>query len=150
MVRWEYLTIDHAYLPARTGEVDLLNDAGGQGWELITIMSNHVAYMRRPINDRSRARAKTPLAPKKLTLPARPPTCRVSGNCHTRWSMPSAALRALSMVDYVNVRRMSPSASTTRTRKPLIASLRISTCIDRTRGPAGVPPVFMQPGLRIE
>jgi hypothetical protein len=63
MVRWEYLTIDLAYLPARTGEVDLLNDAGGQGWELITIMSNHVAYMRRPIDDRSRACQKRPSRP---------------------------------------------------------------------------------------
>jgi hypothetical protein len=50
MVRWEYLTLDLAYLPARTDDVDMLNDAGEQGWELVTIMSNHIAYLRRQVN----------------------------------------------------------------------------------------------------
>jgi hypothetical protein len=50
MVLWEYLTIDLAYLPARTDEVDVLNDAGERGWELIAILSNKIAYLRRPID----------------------------------------------------------------------------------------------------
>jgi hypothetical protein len=50
MVRWEYLTIDLANLPAKADEVDLLNDAGKKGWELIAIVSNHVAYLRRQVN----------------------------------------------------------------------------------------------------
>ena len=40
MVRWEYHTINLAYLPARIDDIDLLNEAGEQGWELIAIMSN--------------------------------------------------------------------------------------------------------------
>jgi hypothetical protein len=51
MVRWEYLTIDLAYLPARSNDIDVLNDAGEQGWELIAIMSNHVAYLRRQVDN---------------------------------------------------------------------------------------------------
>jgi hypothetical protein len=53
MVRWEYSMIDLANLPARTDEVDVLNDAGEQGWELIAIMSNHNAYLRRHVADPS-------------------------------------------------------------------------------------------------
>jgi hypothetical protein len=58
MARWEYLTIDLAYLPARTGEVDVLNDAGGQGWELIAFMTNHVAYLRRQVDNPADAPAR--------------------------------------------------------------------------------------------
>ena len=50
-MRWKYLTIDLAYLPARTAEIDVLNDVGAQGWELIAIMSNHVAYLRRQVDN---------------------------------------------------------------------------------------------------
>jgi hypothetical protein len=49
MVRWEYLTIDLAYLPARIDDIDLLNEAGEEGWELIAITSNHIAYLRRQV-----------------------------------------------------------------------------------------------------
>jgi hypothetical protein len=50
MVLWEYLTIDLAYIPARLDDIDLLNQSGEQGWELIAIVSNHVAYLRRQVN----------------------------------------------------------------------------------------------------
>jgi hypothetical protein len=60
MVRWEYLTIDLAYLPARTDEIDLLNEAGEQGWELIAIMSNHVAFLRRQVDNPADAPANPP------------------------------------------------------------------------------------------
>jgi hypothetical protein len=51
MVRWEDLTLDLAYLPAKTNDVDVLNKAGEDGWELIAIASNHVAYLRRQVDD---------------------------------------------------------------------------------------------------
>jgi hypothetical protein len=31
MARWQYTTIDLAYLPARKADIDLLNEAGAQG-----------------------------------------------------------------------------------------------------------------------
>jgi hypothetical protein len=55
MVRWEYLTIDLAYLPARTAEIDLLNDAGANGWELICVTCNNIAYLRRCVDDPANA-----------------------------------------------------------------------------------------------
>jgi hypothetical protein len=48
---WEYLTIDLADLAPKTNAVDVLNDAGGKGWELIAIMINGVAYLRRQVDD---------------------------------------------------------------------------------------------------
>ena len=49
--RWQYLTIDLADLPTRTAEVDLLNDAGADGWKLVCLSSNNVAYLRRSVED---------------------------------------------------------------------------------------------------
>ena len=49
--RWEYLILDLAHLPEKASEVDLLNEAGEQGWELTTILSNKTAYLRRLIDD---------------------------------------------------------------------------------------------------
>jgi hypothetical protein len=49
-----------AYLPAKTNDVDVLNEAGAQGWELIAIMSNKIAYLRRPIDDPADAPAERP------------------------------------------------------------------------------------------
>ena len=48
MQQWEYRTI---YLndPRKTDEIDLLNDAGEQGWELVGITANHIAYLKRQI-----------------------------------------------------------------------------------------------------
>jgi hypothetical protein len=49
--RWEYLTIDLANFPARTDEIDLLDEAGEQGCERIGIVSYHVAYLRRSVDE---------------------------------------------------------------------------------------------------
>jgi hypothetical protein len=34
MARWEYFTLDLTNLPARTNQIDLLDDAGEDAWEL--------------------------------------------------------------------------------------------------------------------
>jgi hypothetical protein len=47
MPQWEYTTVDLSKLPPRTDEIDLLNDAGEGGWELVTITINGVAYLKR-------------------------------------------------------------------------------------------------------
>jgi hypothetical protein len=45
MPQWEYRTI---HLNA-TDEIDLLNDAGEEGWELVAIAANNVLYLKRQI-----------------------------------------------------------------------------------------------------
>jgi hypothetical protein len=53
MPKWEYLVIDLSDLPRRTGEMDLLNDAGVNGWELVGITSNNKAYLKRQVAEPS-------------------------------------------------------------------------------------------------
>ena len=50
MPRWQYLSIDLANLPPLTDELDLLDEAGEVGWELVTINTNNVAYLRRAVD----------------------------------------------------------------------------------------------------
>jgi hypothetical protein len=49
MTRWEYRTIGPQDASGRVSIMDLLNLAGDQGWELVTILSNGIFYLKRPI-----------------------------------------------------------------------------------------------------
>ena len=49
MPEWEYRKILLSELPRRRGDIDLLNEAGSQGWELVTILTNNVAYLKRAV-----------------------------------------------------------------------------------------------------
>ena len=49
MPRWEYHRIYLIDVPARMDEIDLLNAAGKDRWELVAITRNSVAYMKRQI-----------------------------------------------------------------------------------------------------
>jgi len=55
MPRWQYRSIDLAHLPPRTDELDLLNEAGEVGWELMAITINHVAYLKRAVDAQANA-----------------------------------------------------------------------------------------------
>lgn len=48
MIRWQYMTIDLGARTRKESEVDLLNRAGEQGWELVGITPPLTAWMRRP------------------------------------------------------------------------------------------------------
>jgi hypothetical protein len=50
MPRWQYLLIDLAIVPLRTDEVDVLDEAGKTGWELVTITANKLAYLKRAVD----------------------------------------------------------------------------------------------------
>jgi hypothetical protein len=65
MPEWEYINIDLNDLPRRTESIDLLNDAGKDGWELVALTSNNIAYLKRKIPKR----ASTPAA---STAPSTP------------------------------------------------------------------------------
>ena len=47
MARWEYTKIHLSELPRQGDDVDLLNDAGNNGWELVGITSSNIAYLKR-------------------------------------------------------------------------------------------------------
>jgi len=46
-MRWEYQKINLNDAARRGDEIDLLCDAGADGWELIDILSNNIAYLKR-------------------------------------------------------------------------------------------------------
>ena len=51
MREWEYRKIDLNQQRPRSDELDMLNTCGADGWELVAITSNNVAYLKRPIEE---------------------------------------------------------------------------------------------------
>jgi len=51
MTQWEYRKLDLNTTSARSSEIDLLDDAGKEGWELIRITANNFAYLKRALED---------------------------------------------------------------------------------------------------
>ena len=49
MSLWEYRKIALNQLSAKTNDVDVLNDAGDESWELVAILPNNIAYLKREI-----------------------------------------------------------------------------------------------------
>jgi hypothetical protein len=47
MANWEYRSIQLNYIPQSSTEVDALNDVGKDGWELVSISANKIAYLKR-------------------------------------------------------------------------------------------------------
>ena len=58
MPEWEYRKIDLNDPPPEQSDLDLLAKAGEEGWELVVITSNNIAYLMRPIS-KPRAKRKT-------------------------------------------------------------------------------------------
>jgi hypothetical protein len=58
MLKWDYLKVDINHPLHKATDVDLLGKAGGEGWELVVITANSIAYLKRPISKpRSRQKA---------------------------------------------------------------------------------------------
>jgi hypothetical protein len=49
VTQWEYLKIDLGGTNPKSNEVELLNAAGYDGWELVALTSNNNAYLKRPV-----------------------------------------------------------------------------------------------------
>jgi hypothetical protein len=70
MPQWEYSKIDLNNVPAKASDLDALDDAGKDGWELVGITANNVAYLKRRLEDpetQSQPRAKAPARRKTAT-----------------------------------------------------------------------------------
>src|SRR5262245_8344854 len=53
VLEWEYLRIDLNQRRPREDELDLLNRAGADGWELVGISATNIAYLKRPVEEAS-------------------------------------------------------------------------------------------------
>ncbi len=52
MPLWEYCKINLSALPTKKNDVDVLNEAGESGWQLVTIIpSTNVAYLMRRLEE---------------------------------------------------------------------------------------------------
>ena len=49
MKQWEYKKIALSEVSRRRDEIDLLCEAGEEGWELVTILPNNIAYLKREV-----------------------------------------------------------------------------------------------------
>ncbi len=70
MPQWEYSKIDLNNVPVKMSELDALDNAGKDGWELVGITENNCAYLKRRIEDPAAAaspRAKAPTRRKTST-----------------------------------------------------------------------------------
>jgi len=51
VTEWGYRKIDLNQLPRKTDEIDALCKAGEDGWELVVILANNVAYLKRELEE---------------------------------------------------------------------------------------------------
>ena len=49
MSQWEYRGIDLNDHGHKSNEIELLRDAGEEGWELVAITANQIAYLKRQV-----------------------------------------------------------------------------------------------------
>jgi hypothetical protein len=62
--QWEYRKFDLSGINPRSDDVELLNGAGLDGWELVTITANNIAYLKRRVPVAAAQKATAP-APKR-------------------------------------------------------------------------------------
>ena len=51
MPQWEYSKIDLNNVQTKSSDLDSLDDAGKDGWELVGITANNFAYLKRQVED---------------------------------------------------------------------------------------------------
>jgi hypothetical protein len=63
MPQWEYRRIDLNDAPRRGDSVDALNKVGSEGWELVAVTGNGVAYVKRQLPEPAKAGRRKAAAP---------------------------------------------------------------------------------------
>jgi hypothetical protein len=58
---FEYLRIELNNRPIKVSDVDVLNEFGAQGWELVAITVNRFAYLKRKMPNGRKAKSAAPV-----------------------------------------------------------------------------------------
>jgi hypothetical protein len=69
MPQWDYRKIDLNDEPRTEEDIDVLINAGEEGWELVIITPNNVAYLKRPSEAPAPAQEAAPPARTRRKLP---------------------------------------------------------------------------------
>jgi len=56
MAQWEYRKLDLNDAPRRSDDLELLNNAGSNGWELVAVTHTGLAYVKRQVPDAAKSR----------------------------------------------------------------------------------------------
>ena len=73
MARWEYTKIYLSELPRQGDDVDLLNDAGNSGWELVGITNSNIAYLKRMVAEPAPQVVEKPIRRRRASSPTADP-----------------------------------------------------------------------------
>jgi hypothetical protein len=62
MPAFEYEKINLNDIPRSGGDIELLDELGEDGWELVAITANHIAYLKRQVAYAKKPRTRSPAA----------------------------------------------------------------------------------------
>jgi hypothetical protein len=60
MPAFEYKKINLNYIPRSGDDIDLLDKLGEDGWELVAITANNIAYLKRQVGYAKKPRTRSP------------------------------------------------------------------------------------------
>jgi len=60
MPEFEYEKVNLNYIPRRGDDIDLLDELGEDGWELVAITANNIAYLKRQVAHAKKPRTMSP------------------------------------------------------------------------------------------
>jgi hypothetical protein len=69
MAKFEYEKVNLNYIPREGDDIGLLDELGQEGWELVGITANNVAYLKRQVGSAQVGSAKNPRPRPPATSP---------------------------------------------------------------------------------
>jgi hypothetical protein len=63
MPEFEYEKLNLNYIPRRGDDIDLLDEMGEEGWELVVITVHNIAYLKRQVGSVNKPRTGSPPTP---------------------------------------------------------------------------------------
>jgi len=71
MAKFEYEKVNLNYIPREGDDIDLLDELGQEGWELVGITANNIAYLKRQVGSAKNSRPSPPTTPPDATTSKR-------------------------------------------------------------------------------